>query len=274
MKKITNSNYQVLGVCYECACNDKDGYLPNIYTESTVRVSDSAGNLKEVLSIFYKNSRLLFLEARHNIDYLVEHLFQRIDFDKTFREKCFEVAQDIPETSGIILLPSLDNAIVYSVALNETDNSKIISVCQMRGRIVLINELAIVNSEGVVHMGNPFCFTSVPSKNYELGQLVTFLITYLIFKHYAEVQTLEIKRGAGAGKKVTATLNEQEYQTTTYYPVTVIDSKWFTTVCSEGFAVTGHWRRQWYATRGKHGVIWINPYEKSGYTRKAKIENQ
>lgn len=61
-----------------------------------------------------------------------------------------------------------------------------------------------------------------------------------------------------------------KYLNETNYRIEILDSTWFTTlVNSSGFGVRGHFRLQPYK-EGKE-IIWINPYQKNGYIRKAKV---
>lgn len=65
--------------------------------------------------------------------------------------------------------------------------------------------------------------------------------------------------------------NDEKYFNETRSPIEIVDSTWFTTtVRREGFPVSGHFRLQPYKT-GKR-LIWIEGYEKHGYTRRAKTE--
>lgn len=56
-------------------------------------------------------------------------------------------------------------------------------------------------------------------------------------------------------------------------PVTVVTSKWnVTSIRTEGFEVSGHFRLQPYKDGPK--MIFIDPFMKKGYVRRAKSENQ
>jgi hypothetical protein len=59
----------------------------------------------------------------------------------------------------------------------------------------------------------------------------------------------------------------------TKYAVEILDSTWFTTIIrSEGFRVGGHFRMEPYGPgMAQKKLIWIEPFEKTGYTRKARI---
>lgn len=57
-------------------------------------------------------------------------------------------------------------------------------------------------------------------------------------------------------------------------PVTIINSKWnITSIRNEGFKVSGHIRRIKLKT-GKTRKKWIDPFDKKGYIRRAKIESE
>lgn len=56
-------------------------------------------------------------------------------------------------------------------------------------------------------------------------------------------------------------------------PITVVTSKWnITSIRTEGFNVSGHFRMQPYKTGTK--MIWIDPFQKHGYVRHAKKEDE
>lgn len=65
----------------------------------------------------------------------------------------------------------------------------------------------------------------------------------------------------------------QKYVNETNYPIEILDSTWFTTIIrSEGFRVGGHFRMQPYGPGlSLKKLIWIDPFDKQGYTRTAKI---
>lgn len=91
-----------------------------------------------------------------------------------------------------------------------------------------------------------------------------------LFINYAEVETkvMQPNRQIWDGPRAA-------YNNKTKFPITVVDSTWFTHLVSSGaFKVRGHFRLQACG----HGLkdrklTWINDFQKDGYTRKAKIEN-
>jgi hypothetical protein len=106
-------------------------------------------------------------------------------------------------------------------------------------------------------------------KDFE-SRTVAELVKILLFLKYCPLETKVIKAGRKdhhAGQKV---LNE------TKYDIEYIDSNWFTTIIrSEGFGVQGHFRLQPCGpNNSERKLIYIAPFQKSGYTRTAKILNQ
>lgn len=102
------------------------------------------------------------------------------------------------------------------------------------------------------------------------SKIIAEIFAIELFKKYANVEINKVD----ANKKL-ATIN-CKYVNDTRLPVTYLDSKWFTTlVKSDGFKVHGHFRMQ---PKKKDGVwtkeiIWVEDFQKTGYTRKAKIES-
>lgn len=96
------------------------------------------------------------------------------------------------------------------------------------------------------------------------------LVKMLTFLKYCPLETKLVKAGRKerhCGEKV---LNE------TKVDIEYLDSTWFTTIIrSEGFGVQGHFRWQPCGpNNSERKLIYIAPFEKQGYTRKAKVLNQ
>jgi len=90
------------------------------------------------------------------------------------------------------------------------------------------------------------------------------LMTMILFMKYVDLETKFVNGGRKdhhAGVK---------YVNDTKRKIEILDSHWFTTIVrSEGFEVTGHFRLQPYKDGKK--LIWIEKFDKKGYTRTAKI---
>lgn len=99
---------------------------------------------------------------------------------------------------------------------------------------------------------------------------MALIFAIYFFKQYAEVETKYLDP-----KKKQIDIN-CKYINETNTGITILDSKWFTTlVKSDSFKVRGHFRLQPYGEELKQRkLIWINDFEKDGYTAKAKILKQ
>jgi hypothetical protein len=96
------------------------------------------------------------------------------------------------------------------------------------------------------------------------------LYGYLVFKRYSDVEMEEVVREKTLKKSA---IMREKVNNFMGINVTLLDSRWFTTICrNEGFAVSGHFRLQPYKTGPK--LIYIAPFTKNGYHRKAKLETE
>lgn len=99
----------------------------------------------------------------------------------------------------------------------------------------------------------------------------SFLISFLLFIKYAEIETKVVD----PGKKQKH--NNNKYVNETKQRINILDSTWFTTIIrSDGFSVGadtgGFFRMQPCGPNNtQRKLIWVSPFEKQGYTRKAKI---
>lgn len=94
-----------------------------------------------------------------------------------------------------------------------------------------------------------------------------FVQMILMFKKFAQIEIKELK----AGQKIKGI--DCNYKNDTKSNVTILDSKWFTTlVKSDAFKVRGHFRLQPKKKNGEwtKELIWINEFEKHGYAAPAR----
>ena len=102
-------------------------------------------------------------------------------------------------------------------------------------------------------------------------QIISDLLMMVLFMKFCDLETKIIL----PGKK--GFLVQQKYVNDTGQPVEILDSTWFTTIVrSEGFmvgAATGGFFRLQPCGPGltQKKLIWIEPFQKLGYTRKAKM---
>jgi hypothetical protein len=103
------------------------------------------------------------------------------------------------------------------------------------------------------------------------SQHVAELLTkYLIFVNLSDVEIMFLPPNKKVGtKKLGNIKNDSEYN------VTVVDSSWNKFVVrTEAFSVSGHLRLQPYGKNlSLRKLVWIEPYEKKGYFKSAKIVN-
>lgn len=110
---------------------------------------------------------------------------------------------------------------------------------------------------------------SVEAHDNIVSETLRAILSAELFINYAEVETKEMKpnRQIWDGPKAL-------YNNKTKYPINVIDSTWYTNLVSSGaFKVRGHFRLQPYGHGlTKRRLVWIQEFQKDGYTRRAKIE--
>ena len=126
--------------------------------------------------------------------------------------------------------------------------------------------------EEVYFTQQPYYFPESPSAN-DIEVILRVTVAVCMFRDFAELETLLI---SGKGGKRKGTLGNEKH-TVKDFPgkIIVINSNWAATIISEkGFGVKGHFRFQPYGPeRSKRKLIWINSFEKSGYTINAKKLN-
>lgn len=98
----------------------------------------------------------------------------------------------------------------------------------------------------------------------------SWIIAFVFFKKYCPIETKVIKAEKKDHHIGIKYVNETKHN------IEILDSTWFTTlVKSEGFGVRGHFRFQPCGPGLKlRKLIWIDAFEKEGYTRQAKVLNQ
>jgi len=96
-----------------------------------------------------------------------------------------------------------------------------------------------------------------------------FILSFCLFKKYCDIETklIDPKQSRKATVAGTKYLNETDRR------ITVLDSTWFTNlVVSWAFGVSGHLRWQRFGPGlSEKKLIWIDEFQKEGYTRKAKV---
>lgn len=103
-------------------------------------------------------------------------------------------------------------------------------------------------------------------KGLDYGWWMGWLIAMICFIKYCPVETKFVD--AGRREKHVG----QKYVNETKERIEILDSTWFTNIVrSEGFQVGGHFRMQAFGKDwSEKRLIWVEPFEKHGYTRKAR----
>lgn len=106
----------------------------------------------------------------------------------------------------------------------------------------------------------------------DVKEIEDYLYKLLCFIYLSETEELILKPGQKMGtRKSGKVINEIKQD------LIVVTSKWnITSVRTEGFAVSGHFRllKPNGTTRLMTTVTWVNPFEKKGYVRRASKETQ
>jgi len=100
-----------------------------------------------------------------------------------------------------------------------------------------------------------------------------YMITFQVFKKYAEVELFFIPAGS---KQKHLNVEKGKIINELGVDVVLLDSRWFREIVrTSGFKVRGHFRLQPYKDENgvwKRKLIYINEFEKHGYHRRALIE--
>ncbi len=201
----------------------------------------------------------------------------------SFMQACFKSASKLANVikeesvtlSGTLLfsVPTLGNITVfYHIDSKGWDNS--ISNCKINGRVFTF---ATRRDFPIPFLASYHRIEDGCSADYfgleDTSAYIQFLFIFglLLFSNFCEVETKIVE----AGKK--SLHKNEKYVNETKMPIEILDSTWFTTLIrSEAFTVGaesgGFFRWQRYGQNlSQRKIIWVAPFEKHGYTRKAKI---
>jgi hypothetical protein len=172
------------------------------------------------------------------------------------------------DISGVgVFLFNNDTTIVYSL---ECKNGKIAFEIHQ-----LVNEDILASTHVGFIEGLELDYQSVIANIDRLNtdsidsrMVISSLITHVIFKQYAPIETLIVNKD----KTRKGVLNKLKHLNECSYDITVIDSNWFTNIIrTKGFGVTGHFAlRACGIGHVSRKLVWIDSYQKSGYSRLAK----
>lgn len=183
-------------------------------------------------------------------------------------------AQDIMESGVFIMRASQSetNTIFYNIGTEgKGDNWKIM------GFVFIFNNKTDREKPSMaiyVQRNNKGIKEYMSKKAIESGctniSVLADILTMILFMKYCEVETKLVKANKKEIHIGTKYVNETKSN------IEILDSTWFTTIVrSDGFKVRGHFRFQPVGiNHADRKLIWISDFDKTGFTRKAKILTQ
>jgi hypothetical protein len=233
----------------------------HLYQSDIAHFNLRCKNNEVVKNIFYNHIKYF----RNSIQYITDPVAEciRLSWEKLAKDDL--INQISEETSGTFIAGNW----VYCYSLGNINSTNI---------LVFYKDVLVFLSRGTYNVSDQISYFSEHQfKNhlgdkYEYSKVVPFVFKQvfaaLLFLKFAEVQTKEL-----LPKSKIHDFN-CKYVNNTKSSIQIIDSTWFTNlVKSDGFKVRGHFRLQPKKKDGEwtKELIWINDFQKEGYTRKAGI---
>lgn len=205
-----------------------------------------------------------------NVTFVSDSVREVFDCDIKIAEKLWNLRDEVAPEIGLLLMSGGQSYLYY---INNNPIKEVVDVmvyASIKETIMSITMLSYKygNKEMELNIDYSFdCQENVPK--YGLSFPVQTVVTFLIFKEYAELETKIIQKG----KERKVILNNEKYLTDLELPIKIIDSTWFTSLIkSDAFKVSGHFRLQPYGDNMKQRkLIWIADYVKNGIVREAKM---
>lgn len=172
--------------------------------------------------------------------------------------------------SGVLIQGMKGANIYFYYSINET-SAKIYLFSQMGSKITPVSYIIVENNWDYK------ISSTMEKQKYIIEESSKVLLWTLIFKNIANVEVKEndevlldeTKKPKNICKALATSMIEPEIDD---LRITTLDATWYTEyIRTEGFGVRGHWRLQHYKDEDK--IIFIAPFQKHGYHRKAKLEN-
>lgn len=205
-----------------------------------------------------------------NITFVSESVRRVFDGDIRVAEKLWNLRDEVPSEIGMLLM-SGGQSYLYFISNNKDKKAVDVLVFETIKEIILsFTMLTYVYGSKEMELNESYSFDCRKNEpNYGLSFPVQTVVTFSLFKEYADLETKIIQKG----KERKAILNTEKYVTELELPVKIVDSTWFTTLIkSDAFKVSGHFRLQPYGEGMKQRkLIWIAEYVKQGIVRQAKM---
>lgn len=233
-----------------------------------------AGKLSTHWDLYNKAFSRIRSTAKNNVNYLSNNIYSKLN-DGKIGEKLFELRDKLIDSNGVLILPA-GHLFVYSIKTIE--NSKRIEVFKFQKNIWFSYILCKweLKENGFQFLNKDMYFDPEYSHHgFPIDQVMANVIIFELFKQYAEIETKLVKpkdKPKERIKRKGGQLASREFP----YKINIINSTWFTKIVrSEGFKVKGHFRLQPCGEGLKdRKLIWVNEFQKSGYTRRSQKEIQ
>ncbi|HEY4064153.1 MAG TPA: hypothetical protein VGM30_19740 [Puia sp.] len=235
-----------------------------------VGIAENSTEFKEALFFMSREFPGMRDRFRQSIQYLCKPFFEAYFKAKDGLTEVLK-REPIQKSGTLIYSPSAGYTLTEFYDLDTRNNGKEMVV---NGRIAILANFSTIAHPQLVFYSRikenqtvTFEPLSLYYEDFNAQVNIDEVLRLLLFIKYCPVET----RVVAKGKKVS--LAKEEYLNKTVLPIEILDSSWFTTVVrSEGFSVNGHFRLQPVGPgRTERRLVWIAPYEKTGYMRKAKV---
>ncbi|MDI9366309.1 MAG: hypothetical protein QM541_15230 [Flavobacterium sp.] len=205
-----------------------------------------------------------------NITYVSDSVREVFDNDIKVADKLWNLRDEVMPEIGMLLM-SGGQSYLYFIHNDREKKSVTVSVF-VASKDIWMSYSMVWWDYGVrgIKINEDYSFDCMANEpNYNVSFPAQTVVTFLLFKEYAELETKIIQKG----REPRVVLNNEKYVTDLDLPIKIIDSTWFTTLIkSDSFKVSGHFRLQPYGEGLKQKkLIWISEYQKDGIIREAKM---
>lgn len=253
--------------------SDKNSAVHFLLDSDPVKYKASASGAVDFINKEFTNMRPLF---RNKIQYICKS-FQEAAI-KLFDKIVGLIQQESISQSGTLIIPrseGVTETVFYNI---NSPGGNVNEKWLLNGfLIVFVNNkhLQVPQLYSFHHFKDGLAYNYITPEFFEEtdqtdhSSEIQWLIGLILFSNFCEVET----KIALAGKRILHMT--EKYVNETALPIEILDSTWFTTIVrSEGFSVGaetgGFFRWQRFGPgSSQRKIIWVAPFEKKGYTRRA-----
>jgi hypothetical protein len=165
--------------------------------------------------------------------------------------------------AGVFIYPD-DGVVLYK--LEVYDNRVVFYVSIFYQKVIVFSGIAEFRNDGEQEKLS-YWVSEAYSDGVDKFSILSTPLAYLVFMRFAKTETKDIY----PGKKVDT--GKEKHKNETELKIRVVGCEWITTIVrSQGFDVRGHFRLQPCGIgREDRKLIWVNPFQKNGYTRRAQV---